>query len=416
MKKKVLLSAFLTIALCFSLITGATFALFTSESVVNIAINSGKVEMVANVLNIETWSLENNKEEPGKTDGTFSLGGSASFSNSVLTLDKIVPGDKVSFTVEGTNNSNVTVLYRVKVECLEGEQLMSGLVTTINDNEYKGLSKYYSNWELLNVNTNMDELVVSIELPEEAGNEYQNLNTKVSVTVEAIQGNATVTGKEEVYLFVKNIDEIKQLLKNNKNVVLNEDVVGAATKGGYSKAGLVVSGNTVDGNNNKLTITNAGSTWDCGVYISGGTLKNIKISGAFRGILTAGCSSDIILDNVFIDNVCYTFSSDGSNADYSVIVTNSTFNGWTSYTDGYKSVSFTNCNFGKGTGGYQYAFLRPYSPTTFTNCNFEENYQFDASKTTSTFVNCYCNGTLITQANIASLLGDSASGVVVLND
>ena len=90
MKRKIILSAILTIALCMSLITGATFALFTSESKVNIAINSGKVEMVANISDIETWSLEDNKEAAGRTDGTFTLGGKVSFENSLLTIDKIV--------------------------------------------------------------------------------------------------------------------------------------------------------------------------------------------------------------------------------------------------------------------------------------------------------------------------------------
>ena len=43
MKKSVILSSIMLIALCLSLITGATFALFTSESSVNIAVSSGKV-------------------------------------------------------------------------------------------------------------------------------------------------------------------------------------------------------------------------------------------------------------------------------------------------------------------------------------------------------------------------------------
>ena len=96
--------------------------------------------------------------------------------------------------------------------------------------------------------------------------------------------------------------------------------------------------------------------------------------------------------------------------------TNSTFNGWTSYSDIFKEVSFTNCNFGKGTGGYTYAYMRPYNDSTFTNCVFEENYLFDSSKATSTFVNCYVGNTLITQENVTALLGSSASNIVVHNN
>ena len=43
MKRRILVMSFLTIALCFSLIFGATYALFTSESKVNISVTSGKV-------------------------------------------------------------------------------------------------------------------------------------------------------------------------------------------------------------------------------------------------------------------------------------------------------------------------------------------------------------------------------------
>ena len=99
MKKKALLSSILTIALCISLIAGSTFALFTSESKVNIAVTSGNVEMIAAIDNIQTWSLEDDKTSAGRTDGTFTQGGSASFdaNTASFTINKIIPGDKVSF-------------------------------------------------------------------------------------------------------------------------------------------------------------------------------------------------------------------------------------------------------------------------------------------------------------------------------
>ena len=45
MKKKVLLSSIATIALCFCLITGSTFALFTDTTEFNVAVTSGDVEI-----------------------------------------------------------------------------------------------------------------------------------------------------------------------------------------------------------------------------------------------------------------------------------------------------------------------------------------------------------------------------------
>ena len=49
--KKSIVTSILVIALCFSVIAGATFALFTSESKVNVAVTSGNVEVVATAEN-----------------------------------------------------------------------------------------------------------------------------------------------------------------------------------------------------------------------------------------------------------------------------------------------------------------------------------------------------------------------------
>lgn len=212
------------------------------------------------------------------------------------------------------------------------------------------------------------------------------------------------------------ITDLKSNLANGGSVELAGDIQGSAGSGGYNKAGVVVSGGCFDGNGNTITVDDANTTWDCAVYTQGGIIRNITIGGAFRGIFTSGCSSDIVIDNVIIDDVCYTISSDGSNPNYSIVVSNSTLNGWTSYTGGYKSVSFTDCKFGKGTGGYQYAYCRPYSPTSFENCEFEVGYEIDATRTTSTLINCYVGTTLVTDSNKVELLGASAENLVISNN
>lgn len=55
-KTKVVVSALLAIVLCVSLVAGATYALFTSESRVNIAVTSGKVDLVASVDGVSLYS------------------------------------------------------------------------------------------------------------------------------------------------------------------------------------------------------------------------------------------------------------------------------------------------------------------------------------------------------------------------
>ena len=96
MKKKSFLSSLVTIILCLSLIAGSTYALFTSEDQVNIAITSGKVNVVATILEdaMKTYSLGQEQDA-----GKFANGGTAVFTTEsgekVLTLDKMTPGDKV---------------------------------------------------------------------------------------------------------------------------------------------------------------------------------------------------------------------------------------------------------------------------------------------------------------------------------
>lgn len=55
-KRNVVVSAVMAIVVCISLIAGATFALFTSESTVNIAVTSGKVSVVASMAVTDVYS------------------------------------------------------------------------------------------------------------------------------------------------------------------------------------------------------------------------------------------------------------------------------------------------------------------------------------------------------------------------
>lgn len=215
------------------------------------------------------------------------------------------------------------------------------------------------------------------------------------------------------YTKASNETEIRNALSTKENVELISDVKATAQAGGYNKTGLVINGQYFDGNGYELNVKDAGSTWDSAIYTTGGTIRNLTVSGAMRGIFTAGQNSNIIIDNVTFKDVIYTFNSDDGNRQYSVYISNSTLNGWTSYSNVHKEVSFTNCSFGEGSG---YAFLRPYNASSFANCTFSEGYELDSTKATKgtlVMTNCYVGNTKITQANITELLGSSASNVIV---
>ena len=117
--KKIILSSILSLVLCLSVIAGATFALFTSESGVNVAINSGKVEVLAHAENLELYSptcintdgtVDNDTNAATKT--TFKNGGTATITDGNVVLDRMTPGDKVTFEIVVENNSNVTIQFQ----------------------------------------------------------------------------------------------------------------------------------------------------------------------------------------------------------------------------------------------------------------------------------------------------------------
>lgn len=197
--KKTLLGAILSIAMCLSLISGATFALFTSESKVNIAISSGTVAVEANISDVMLKDLNEATYTRTVTEGqtvgfessaiadtrtvTFTDGDTLSFAN-------IVPGDAVKFNVNVINESTVSIQYRVKIVA-EGE-LFAGLLVKTDGDAFLG--KTYTAWKTLSVNTNGDSIAFEISLPDTGNsthdNKFQGKTCSITVTVEAVQGNA----------------------------------------------------------------------------------------------------------------------------------------------------------------------------------------------------------------------------------
>ncbi len=227
--------------------------------------------------------------------------------------------------------------------------------------------------------------------------------------------NFTVVDKVnlENLVFVSDATELQTALAANdgKEIIFTNDISVVASKGGYNKAGIIVDGDIVNGNGYTLFVSGANATWSCGIYTNGGTIKNIIVSGSFRGIFTAGQSSDINLENVSFANVCYTFNSDDGNGQFGVYAKDCTFSGWTSFSNVHKEVVFTDCKFNVGIGGYAYEFCRPYNATTFNNCIFAEGYEFDTTCASAiNFNGCYYGETLITTENAESL----ATGDVIL--
>lgn len=246
MKKTKIFSSLLTIILCLSLIAGSTYALFTSEDQVNIAVTSGKVNVVATILDtaMKTFSLGTEQAA-----GKFANGGTAVFATNeegekVLTLDKMTPGDKVTFSIQITNNSNVAMKYRV-VWAVDGV-LSEVLTATAGGTKIEDGKSAWTSWPVPAAEDGSDKVKtidVVIELPADTNNDYQEKTATIVFTVEATQGNAPEVdewdGTADTTWFTEADANATEF-----TLTTSEAIAGLAT--------LVEEGNTFEGKTIKL--------------------------------------------------------------------------------------------------------------------------------------------------------------------
>ncbi len=224
MKKKILLSSIATIALCLCIIAGSTFALFTDSAKVDVAVTSGNVAVTAA---IDADSLAGTSRGVAATKVgnvvTFANGGTATLADdkSELTIVRLTPGDFVSLTVNGENESNVAVKYRYVIKCTEDNGgLMQHLTVKVGDdtctpvdNGNDGKYDYFASaWTLVPYNGTTADFansdVISIGMLDTVGNDAMDITetTVFTVVLEAIQGNATGAEGNEAFPSDKFVD------------------------------------------------------------------------------------------------------------------------------------------------------------------------------------------------------------------
>lgn len=163
---------------------GSTFALFTSQAETNVTVTTGKVDVKASASDLKTYSLDKEMDE-----GKFENGGTATINGTSIILSNVTPGDKVAFSVSIKNNSTVKTKYRISVLKDQDTGLFNGLNFSIAGMTSSSIGQ----WEALEVGS-ADILYEDcyIELPKEAGNEYQGKSCVITFKVEAVQDNADV--------------------------------------------------------------------------------------------------------------------------------------------------------------------------------------------------------------------------------
>lgn len=246
-----------------------------------------------------------------------------------------------------------------------------------------------------------------------------NIEEGVDLKDNTIVGNAYAEkGKGKLFIdgkcYVASADALVAALEENLDVTLagNVKIDPANMSNAYGTTGInVKNGQAIDGGGYTLDIKGAGGTWDSGINTTGGLIKNITVTGSFRGIFVnhnSDYSEKVVLENVTTTGTTYTISCDQGTSQ-GLEATGCTFNGWTSYAATIGNVKFTNCNFNEGNG---YAYCRPYAPTEFVGCNFEEGFQLDA-RAAVTFENCKLNGVEITAENLAQLVTSNIANATV---
>lgn len=189
MKKKVFLSGILTIVLCFSLIAGATFALFTSTAKVNVALTSATVKMTAEIKSA-TMDSEVKAGSPIGSAQVASDGAS-------VDLLYLAPGDFANVAIAIDNQSNINVVYKITAE-ISGD-LAPVLVasTTIDGSDYtSSANKLETTWIALdNGNDPASDIIIKVLFPNgdtdgSVDNDYQGKTASIAITVQAVQANA----------------------------------------------------------------------------------------------------------------------------------------------------------------------------------------------------------------------------------
>lgn len=314
MNKKALVTSLSVIVLCLSLIAGSTFALFTSESKVNVAVTSGKVDVTATMDNLTLYSPTSITTGGAVEDATnaatataFANGGTARAEGNTLTLTNITPGDKVTFKIKVKNNSNVTVKYRTILTCEGDTGLFSGLKVTIGGDEYIGETRV-SSYSTLAAGTGDYEFPVIIELPSSAPNAYQGKTMRLSYTVQAVQGNTVTNDPEDNNYYIYSPTDLvllRHFAANAEKIVLMNDIDMTGVE--YTAWDLSIpSAKTIELDGQGYSIKNLTTKGYTGVLGE----NDFQRSGLFASVTSAVHSEagigKLVIKNLTLDNATVT--------------------------------------------------------------------------------------------------------------
>ena len=334
-KRSVIITAILAIIMCASLAAGATFALFTSNSKVNIVISSANVEVNADVKVTKTWHEDNNVEKEGLYD-TGKAEVTYENNQAKLTLSNFVPTDGVKLAVSLKNESTVKIKYRVLLlaDRTVGTELLDELDIDMNGMAFRGYT-LATEYVELEAGASIDDIPVTIVFPKEA-TEGKNTTCNLAIKVDAQQGNAVADNTfdvaeghtiisetaEDGSVWYSEVDnktlfaEINNGAKLAGDVTLTEDVDPAKTI-------IAADGSNVEINANGKTVANTDDIWSDDdwslVSAQGGSTVTISGNGTFHAKENDCYAADVcdgstlVIENgTFIGNVHAVYVFEGT--------------------------------------------------------------------------------------------------------
>ncbi len=273
--KKTIFTSVLALVVCLSMLVGATFALFTSESTTNITVSSGTVNVDADITLESVYSPTTLNGDGVVVDGnnaaidtnTFYNKGTVTVEDGEIILSNMTPGDKAFFKVTMTNNSNVDFMQRMLMNCTNEDQAFFGeLLFGISDT-VDGTYTYYSNlttaWEsnaAVYGDTTEAVRYISIEMPGHVADKWQGKTCNVAVNVMAVQGNTEVVdGESSVVYMVEDQATLNTAVasaKDGDTIYVTAPVAGELTLTTDAEMNLTVRGYAIE----TLTVNAANAT------------------------------------------------------------------------------------------------------------------------------------------------------------
>ncbi|MBO4940229.1 MAG: right-handed parallel beta-helix repeat-containing protein, partial [Clostridia bacterium] len=358
-RTKVLLTSIASIAMCASIAVGGTYALFTDEAVVNVAVTSGTVDVEANVV---SGSLKTYSRGILQADGHFAndatgVTGAVLNADGSLTLTNVTPGDKAEFEIAITNNSNVDIQYRTVAYFKEGSatKLSEKLVWTSSVTDWTYVEGNTTIANPVKVSVELPETVTQDDLKETADAEIKSYSATILFTVEAVQGNGV-----------------------GEYIVLEDSDFETNPVTGKAEADIETLLDNADKSTEKLTITL-------------GENQNLKYeTKASHDGKTFTEAQDVTIQGAGATKSAITFTGDGV-TDIRAGTNDQTAADYNEYTLTIKDVTIIDESESYAEGSWEFGYLEFGGPLYFENVVFKGAIQI-SEDAKATFVNCTFEG------------------------